>query len=168
MLFKHTDLLLHKRKILIKLFSTPIVAANWSWAGSEWLSSKASFFLFCSIWTIAALIYLAIIPTYLPNVSHKFGVLAVDFVTMVFWFAGFIAMATNLTDVNCRGHMGVCRAAEAACVFGAFEWLLFTATTVLALIQCTQRSRKHKTRKHSRAHGAEGVPEVLPDSKEVV
>jgi len=41
---------------------------------------------------------------------------------MVFWFSGFIAFAALLGDVGCSRRWGVCRASQAAVVFGAFEW----------------------------------------------
>lgn len=41
---------------------------------------------------------------------------------MIFWFAGFIALAVLLTDVGCGTRWGVCRAAEAADVFGGLLW----------------------------------------------
>jgi hypothetical protein len=40
---------------------------------------------------------------------------------MLFWFAGFIALAVFISNLLfCRGD--VCRAAQAATVFGALEW----------------------------------------------
>jgi len=46
--------------------------------------------------------------------------LGVETLTMLFWFAGFVALAVFLGDRVCFGH--VCSAAKAAAVFGAFEW----------------------------------------------
>ncbi|KAK4580465.1 hypothetical protein LTR86_000668 [Recurvomyces mirabilis] len=51
---------------------------------------------------------------------------------MLFWFAGFIALAVFLSDRVCFGH--VCAAAKAACVFAAFEWLTFAGTTAMAVL----------------------------------
>lgn len=52
--------------------------------------------------------------------AHKFGILAAEALTMLFWFAGFIAMAVWLTDRLCYGS--ICNAAKAATVFAAFTW----------------------------------------------
>jgi len=41
---------------------------------------------------------------------------------MLFWFAGFIALAVLLTDIGCGTRRGVCAAATAGDVFAAFEW----------------------------------------------
>ena len=51
---------------------------------------------------------------------HKFAILAVEAVTMIFWFAGFVALAVFLSGRMCYGR--VCNTAKAAAVFGAFEW----------------------------------------------
>jgi hypothetical protein len=77
--------------------------------------------LFCSVWTILALAYLIISPLHFPNTAHKFAILGVEALTMIFWFAAWIALAALLGDTACR-HWGPCRAADAATVFAAFEW----------------------------------------------
>ena len=84
--------------------------------------SQVNFFIFTSIWTILALIYLILVPWRFSatRAHHKFAILAAEAVTMIFWFAGFIAMAVFLGDRVCYGS--VCSAAKAATVFGAFEW----------------------------------------------
>lgn len=102
------------------LIDVSIVVSDWSWA--SWSPSQANFLLFCSIWTILALAYLVLAPTRFPATAHKFGILAAEAITMLFWFAGFIALAVLLTDIGCGDSWGVCRAAEAAVVFAAFEW----------------------------------------------
>ncbi|KAJ9666104.1 hypothetical protein H2201_003782 [Coniosporium apollinis] len=58
--------------------------------------SSISFLLFTSIWTLLALIYLIVAPARFPQYAHKFGILGVEAVTMLFWFAGFIAAAVLL------------------------------------------------------------------------
>lgn len=78
--------------------------------------------LFTSVWTILTLVYLIIAPWKMPNhpAAHKFVILAAEALAMLFWFAGFIALAVFLTDRLCFGR--VCDAAKAATAFGAFEW----------------------------------------------
>ena len=83
--------------------------------------SQVNFLVFTSVWTLLATAYLALTPIYMPRAAHKFVILAIEAVTMIFWFAGFIALAVFLSGLNlCLGN--VCRSAEAATVFGAFEW----------------------------------------------
>jgi hypothetical protein len=92
------------------------------WAGAQVGSpAEANYLLFCSVWTILALAYLTIAPVRFETAAHKFGILAAEFLTMIFWFAGFIALAVFLTGTRCY-HWGPCRAAKAATVFAAFEW----------------------------------------------
>ncbi|RFU29533.1 hypothetical protein B7463_g6807, partial [Scytalidium lignicola] len=122
------------------------VVNAWSW--DAWSPSEANFMLFCSIWTILALAYLIFSPIHFPTTAHKFGILAAEFVTMIFWFAGFIALAVLLTDVGCGDSWSICRAAEAACVFGAFEWVLFAATTIMAVLHCWRTGGTRGTAKH--------------------
>lgn len=98
---------------------------------SIWNPSEVNFLLFTSIWTFLALAYLIITPGRFPEAAHKYGILAAEIITMIFWFAGFIATAVLLTDTGCR-RGSVCRSLQAATVFGAFEWALFTATTIMA------------------------------------
>lgn len=67
-----------------------------------------------------SLLYLVLAPWLFPQAAHKFGVLAAEILTMIFWFAGFIAVAVWLSVRVCYGS--VCSAAKAATVFAAFEW----------------------------------------------
>jgi hypothetical protein len=97
--------------------------ANW-WSG-YWHAgapSQVSFLLFCSIITLITLAYLIIIPMrFTEHKLNRAGIIAgVEGLTMVFWFAGFVALAVFLGDRVCFGH--VCSAAKAAAAFGAFEW----------------------------------------------
>ncbi|EHK96172.1 hypothetical protein M7I_8129 [Glarea lozoyensis 74030] len=57
--------------------------------------SQPSFLLFCAIWTLLALTYLILTPLRFPRFAHKYAILAVDAVTMIFWFAGFVAFAVG-------------------------------------------------------------------------
>jgi hypothetical protein len=84
--------------------------------------SQANFLLFCSIWTILALIYLILAPLRIPSLAHKYAILGVDAVTMLFWFAGFIAFAVLIDDWGYGSRWGYCRVSQAAVAFGVFEW----------------------------------------------
>ena len=56
---------------------------------------------------------------------------------MVFWFAGFVALAVFLGDRVCFGH--VCSAAKAAAAFGAFEWYVVEAIPIGCLFVVADR-----------------------------
>ncbi|KAL8762343.1 MAG: hypothetical protein Q9184_001650 [Pyrenodesmia sp. 2 TL-2023] len=106
--------------------------------------SELSFMLFTSIWTIfPALTYLVLAPRFLPlSGNNKIIQLAMDAITALFWFAGFIALAAWYNgSFNCGTF---CSVVVATCVFGAFEWLLFTATTVLSALDWN-RTRANKS-----------------------
>lgn len=67
------------------------------------------------------LLYLGLAPLLAPQFAHKFAILALDAVTMIFWFAGFIALSVYRGDLDiCYGR--ICDTISAACAFGAFEW----------------------------------------------
>lgn len=78
--------------------------------------------LFNGIWTaFVATPFLVFAPAHVNSLAHRFVVVAVDLVTMVFWFAGFIALAVMLPPGGaCQGR--VCSCLQAATVFGALEW----------------------------------------------
>jgi hypothetical protein len=99
-----------------------IVADWWSNYWHAISPSQINFMIFASVWTVLALVYLIIVPWRFSDTvaHHKFAILGVESLTMLFWFASFIALAVFLSDRVCFGH--VCSAAKAACVFGAFEW----------------------------------------------
>lgn len=78
--------------------------------------------LFVGCWTLfLAVPYLAIAPIYFPRIAHHVVMPAVDVITMIFWFAGFIALGAELPPADlCTWSR--CKAAQAATVFGSFEW----------------------------------------------
>jgi len=85
-------------------------------------SSTVDFNLFLGCWTtFLATPYLAAAPIYAPHLAHRYVIPAVEVVTMIFWFAGFIAMGAELPPaVGCT--WSTCRALQAVTVFGSFEW----------------------------------------------
>ncbi|KAI9051707.1 hypothetical protein LZ554_004747 [Drepanopeziza brunnea f. sp. 'monogermtubi'] len=122
-------------------------AAN-HWGGSS--PSSVNFLIFTSVWTLLALIYLILAPARFPAYAHKYGILGAEFVTMIFWFAGFIALADHLSDVRCGSyagrHWGPCRAAIAGDVFAAFEWVLFAVTTTIAALHAWKTRNDRSTK----------------------
>lgn len=80
------------------------------------------FLLFLGCWTtFLATPYLAAAPIYAPHLAHRFVIPAVEVVTMIFWFAGFIALGAELPPAaGCV--WSACRALQAVTVFGSFEW----------------------------------------------
>ncbi|KAF7946600.1 hypothetical protein EAE96_009595 [Botrytis aclada] len=107
-----------------------------------WSPDSVNFLVFTAVWTILALIYLIVAPTHFPTAAHKYGILFAEAVTMIFWFAGFIALAVMLNNVNCgHSNWSVCEASIAGDVFAVFLWLLFLATTIMAALHVSRSSR---------------------------
>ncbi|GAB7366630.1 hypothetical protein MBLNU230_g8614t1 [Neophaeotheca triangularis] len=119
---------------IIVLGLTAYVASWWSSYWNSTAPAQISFLLFTSIWTLLVLIYLFIIPNRFSTsvLANPYLILGLEALTMLFWFAGFIAVAVFLGDRVCFGH--VCAAGRAAAVFGGFTWLLFAVTTALAAL----------------------------------
>jgi len=117
--------------------------------------------IFVAVWTILVVLYTALTPKVMPKLSHVFAILALDALTMLFWFAAFIALAVyhhqiensviEVGDIfgdvaaynTCASGVAgsYCKQIAAAAVFGAFEWYvcqcrcaLATSTSVLLLL----------------------------------
>ncbi|QIX02432.1 hypothetical protein AMS68_007949 [Peltaster fructicola] len=133
---------------IIVLGTAADVAVWWGGAWHAWSPSEFSFLIFSAVWTLLVLVYLIVVPLRFSEsvLHHRFAVLAVESVTMLFWFAGFIAAAVFMTGRICFGD--ICKVAKACIIVAAFEWLLFAITTGLAALQIfssrgTVRSNKH-------------------------
>ncbi len=87
--------------------------------------------LFTSVWTILAVAYLALSPSRFPRAAHKFAIGAVEFLTMIFWFAAFIAVAVLWGDSWPHGnryhHNTFYNCGVVAIIFSAFLWLVILA-----------------------------------------
>jgi hypothetical protein len=117
--------------------------------GDRWSPASVDFMLFTSLWTLLAVAYLLLVPTRFPKFAHKFAIAAVEFITMIFWFAAFVAVAVRWGDayrgVDARGTFYGC--GVAAIVFSAFLWLVLccnfyedTANEAQAYLCCHDRS----------------------------
>lgn len=83
--------------------------------------SELSFIVFVSVWTMVVSIYLLVAPLKFPRLAPVIAVLALDALTMLFWFAAFIALAVWKSNLSfCWGR--ICQTIVAGIVFGAFEW----------------------------------------------
>ncbi|KAJ9484670.1 hypothetical protein VN97_g8693 [Penicillium thymicola] len=92
---------------------------------NEWpYSNTVNFLLFLGCWTtFVAVPYLTISPIWLPRLAHHNIIPAVEVITMIFWFAGFIAMGAMLPSRWRHGsHGSAYSSLQAATIFGSFEW----------------------------------------------
>ncbi|KAI9679631.1 MAG: hypothetical protein M1829_001593 [Trizodia sp. TS-e1964] len=88
--------------------------------------------------------FVVVVPRVAASVGHPIILLALDAVTMLFWFAGFIALAVYITGpfYNVSGcNLSYCHGLRAIVVFGVFEWLLFCLTTVASLLLLVSGSK---------------------------
>lgn len=107
--------------------------------------------LFNSIWSLLVLAYVGLTPLYYTRVFHRLASLVLEAITMIFWFAGSIALAVGFGGpYSCDGN-SVCGSITAAITFGFFLWALFTALTVLDTIE-SMRSRRGTTHSHTKPY----------------
>lgn len=89
--------------------------------------STVNFMLFNGVWTaFLATPYVTLAPEYFSAAGHRYLVLGVEVLTLLFWFAGFIALGASLPPARFC-HRSICRSLQAATVFGALEWLFSLA-----------------------------------------
>lgn len=94
--------------------------------------SQAGFVVFVCVWSFLALLYLGLAPTYSPDWHNKWAVVGVEGLSVIFWFAGFVAIAAWLGDLTfCYGT--VCGCARATTVFGAFSWIAWSISFALVI-----------------------------------
>ncbi len=100
--------------------------------------------LFNSIWSLLILAYVGLAPLYYTRVFHRLASLGLEIITMLFWFAGSIALAVYVGGPYYCGGSHYCGALEAAVAFGFFLWALFSFLVALDAIEA-MRSRNHGT-----------------------
>lgn len=98
-----------------------------TWWTSHWRQAspaQVSFLIFTPVWSLATLVPIILIPLkfshLLSSAGFRWGLIALDALTMLFWFAGFIALAVFLNGRICFGQ--VCDVARAGAVFGGLSW----------------------------------------------
>ncbi|KAI1400448.1 membrane-associating domain-containing protein [Hypoxylon fuscum] len=92
--------------------------------------SQVNWLLAVSLFTIISVLYLEMTPRFLPKFSHPLVAIGLETGNALFYFAGFIALSVFMSRLLfCRGS--VCGAAQATIAFGAFEFVLWTASAVI-------------------------------------
>lgn len=87
--------------------------------------------LFNSVWSLLAIAYLFLVPVYFSQIFHSLAAVVLEWITVIFWFAGSIALAAFIGS-GCPSQW--CRTAQAATAFGFFLWALFTFFAVIDTI----------------------------------
>ncbi|ROV94829.1 hypothetical protein VPNG_09311 [Cytospora leucostoma] len=107
---------------------------------------RVNFMLFNSVWSLLILAYVGLTPLYARSLFHGLAALVLEAITMIFWFAGSVALAVYVGVPRCAGN-NFCQTLQAAVAFGFFLWALFLFLTVLDALE-TMRSRRHAGRNH--------------------
>lgn len=112
--------------------------------------SQINFLIFLPLFSFLSIAYLEVTPRFAakgmlisarspPSIltkaaSHPYLHLAFEVLNVLFYFAGFVALAVFLGKLLfCRGS--VCAAARADAVFAAFSWILWTGTTTILALE---------------------------------
>jgi len=92
--------------------------------------NQINFLIFVPVWSFITIAYLEITPIYAKRASHPYAHFALEIVTTIFYFAGFIALAVFLSKLlYCRGS--VCASARAAAIFSSLSCATWILTTIL-------------------------------------
>jgi hypothetical protein len=108
----------------------------------RWTPSTMSFMLFNSIWSLLVLAYVGLTPMYFPGIFHNLASLALEWITMIFWFAGSIALAAYWGSPSCGGNT-FCGSVEAAIAFGFFLWVLFAFLVIVDTMEFLRTRGNH-------------------------
>jgi hypothetical protein len=110
------------------------------WWSTHWRQSSPSevnFLIFAPSWTVLALGALIVVPLkfshMLSSKGARIGLLALEGLTMMYWFAGFVALAVFLSDRICFGT--VCDVARASTAVSAVNWLVWAVTFAFGVFQ---------------------------------
>ncbi|KAH8885791.1 hypothetical protein GQ53DRAFT_659009 [Thozetella sp. PMI_491] len=104
--------------------------------------SQEGFMLFNAIWSLLVLAYVGLAPLYYTRIFHRLFSLVLEGITMIFWFAGSIALAVMFGGPYHCGANTYCGSVEAAIAFGFFLWAIFAFLVVLDAME-SMRSRDH-------------------------
>jgi hypothetical protein len=124
-------------RLLIMLLTSRTVSMWWSTHWRQSSPSEVNFLIFAPSWTVLALGALIVVPLkfshMLSSKGARIGLLAVEGLTMLYWFAGFVALAVFLSDRICFGT--VCDVARASTAISAVNWLVWAVTFAFGVIQ---------------------------------
>lgn len=84
--------------------------------------SQLNFMLFNAVWTLLIVAFILVATMRFTALAHPLLILGLDALTMLFWFAGFIALAVIVKDFSFLLSDTSYHTAQATAAFGAFEW----------------------------------------------
>ncbi|GKZ86838.1 hypothetical protein AnigIFM56816_002768 [Aspergillus niger] len=104
------------------------------------------FLIFCAGWTFLGVIFLFFAAgiSFAEHAVIGSVSVIVEFVALLSWLAGFIAVAVNVGSTTCPAEENHCVLLKVAIVFGALEWLLFMITTIPTIKLVFNSTRRQK------------------------
>ncbi|GJC82235.1 hypothetical protein CT0861_05735 [Colletotrichum tofieldiae] len=92
--------------------------------------SQINFLVFVPLFSFISIAYLEVVPKFAPRASHPWAAVGFEALNVLFYFAGFVALAVFLSKLLfCRGS--VCAAARADTVLAALQFALWAGTSLL-------------------------------------
>ncbi|KAF2443647.1 hypothetical protein P171DRAFT_432859 [Karstenula rhodostoma CBS 690.94] len=133
-----------------------------SWWSTHWRAMspvEVNFMVFSPVWSLLAVAALVVVPMKFSSLTTsapvKFGLLALETLTMLYWFAGFVALAVFLRDRICFG--AVCDVAKAGTVLSAVNWLVWLGTVVLSAVTVFRKGQAAPMLKEPKVEMHQGV-----------
>ncbi|KAK4124259.1 hypothetical protein N657DRAFT_617291 [Parathielavia appendiculata] len=123
---------------VIELGLTSYLVSPWRWG----TPSILGFMLFNSLWSLLVLAYLFLTPLYFSRLYHSLAALVIEWITVIFWFAGSITLASYGATSSCAGN-NYCGSWQAAIAFGFFLWALFTFFAVVHTMAFLRGNKGH-------------------------
>lgn len=120
---------------------------------------EVNFMVFSPVWSLLALVALVVVPMKFSRLAAssgvKFGLLALEILTMLYWFGGFIALALFLRDRICFG--AVCDVAKAGTALSAVNWLVWMGSVVLSAVMVFKKDQVAPMLKEPKVEMHQGV-----------
>jgi hypothetical protein len=133
----HTVSFSYEHFTLVHTLTCGTVSMWWSTHWRQSSPSEVNFLIFAPSWTVLALGALIAVPLkfshLLASKGARMGLLALEGLTMMYWFAGFVALAVFLSDRICFGT--VCDVARASTAISAVNWLVWAVTFAFGVMQ---------------------------------
>jgi len=126
------------------------------WPGG-YAPSQNAFIVFVAIWTLLVTLYFVLAPRFFAPAAHPWAKVAVDGLTMLFWFAGFIALGVLAGAINGVDEFGFdfggfddhwYKVTAASSGIGAIEWILFVVTFVFSILEAVRGPSSSKAQRN--------------------
>ncbi|KAM7197841.1 hypothetical protein V8F33_005333 [Rhypophila sp. PSN 637] len=99
--------------------------------GEESLTpASTGFLVFNAVWSILVLAYIGLSPRIAPRTFHELVALALEWLTMLFWFGGSVAIASFLKAIPLCTVYVQCHLWRTATAVGFINWLAFLALAI--------------------------------------